>query len=59
MSALVKLYPGAWRSRYGDEMEALLEDRRPGRRERMDLIRGAFDAWLHPPRRPASQPARP
>jgi hypothetical protein len=29
-------------------MEALLDDRRPDRRERMDLIRGALDAWVHP-----------
>lgn len=49
MSALLRLYPRAWRARYGDEMEALLEDRRPGRRDRLDLIRGALDAWLHPP----------
>ncbi|MDO8483856.1 MAG: hypothetical protein Q7S35_02785 [Candidatus Limnocylindrales bacterium] len=49
MSALLRLYPGAWRTRYGGEMEALLEERRPDRRERLDLIRGALDAWLHPP----------
>lgn len=48
MRALLRLYPGAWRSRYGDEMEALLEQRPPGRRERLDLVRGALDAWLHP-----------
>ena len=48
MNALLKLYPGAWRARYGEEMEALLDDRRPGPRERVDLIRGAVDAWLHP-----------
>ena len=48
MSDLLRLYPGAWRARYGDEMEALLEARRPGRRERLDLIRGALDAWIHP-----------
>ena len=48
MSALVRLYPGAWRRRYGEEMEALLEARRPGARVRLDLLRGAFDAWLHP-----------
>jgi hypothetical protein len=48
MTALLKLYPSAWRARYGEEMEALLEDRRPGPRERVDLIRGALDAWVHP-----------
>jgi hypothetical protein len=49
VSALLRLYPGAWRARYGDEMAALLEERPPDRRERLDLIRGALDAWLHPP----------
>jgi len=49
VSALLRLYPGPWRARYGEEMEALLEERRPDRRERLDLIRGALDAWMHPP----------
>lgn len=49
MTTLLRLYPGAWRARYGDEMEALLEERRLDRRERLDLIRGALDAWVHPP----------
>lgn len=49
MSGVLRLYPGAWRARYGDEMEALLEERRPTFRERVDLVRGAVDAWLHPP----------
>jgi hypothetical protein len=48
MSALLRLYPGAWRDRYGEEMHAVLETRRPSRRDRIDLIRGAFDAWIHP-----------
>ena len=49
MSSLLLLYPATWRARYGDEMDALLGDRPPGYRERFDLIRGAIDAWLHPP----------
>lgn len=48
MTRSLKLYPGSWRSRYGDEMEALLEERPPGHREHLDLLRGALDAWLHP-----------
>lgn len=48
MTRLLRLYPGSWRDRYRDEMEALLEERKPGRRERIDLLRGAADAWLHP-----------
>jgi hypothetical protein len=49
MIDLLRLYPRAWRTRYGTEMAALLEERRPDRRERLDLIRGALDAWVHPP----------
>jgi hypothetical protein len=30
-------------------MEALLETRPIGRRAQIDLVRGALDAWLHPP----------
>jgi hypothetical protein len=48
MSTLLKLYPSTWRARYGDEMEALLDSRRPDRRARLDLVRGALDAWVHP-----------
>jgi hypothetical protein len=48
MTRWLRLYPGSWRARYGDEMEALLDERRPGPRERLDLVRGAADAWLHP-----------
>lgn len=45
----LRLYPGWWRVRYGDEVGVLLEDRPPTRRDRVDLVRGAADAWLHPP----------
>ena len=51
MKRLVRLYPGAWRRRYGDEMTRLLDDlgpMPPGARMRtgIDLIRGAIDAHL-------------
>jgi len=49
MTRLVALYPGWWRHRYGDEMRALLELAPVRPRDRLDLVRGAFDAWLHPP----------
>ena len=49
MNALLRLYPPAWRLRYGDEMEALLEARPPDPRAWLDLARGALDAWMHPP----------
>lgn len=47
MSRLVRLYPAAWRSRYGDELAALLEDRPPGPFDVADLLLGAIDAHLH------------
>jgi hypothetical protein len=45
------LYPKAWRQRYGDELADLLEGGSLGLRDRVDLLRGALDAHLHPERR--------
>lgn len=45
---LLRLYPRRWRARYEEEVLALLEVRPPGRRESIDLVRGAIDAHLHP-----------
>ncbi len=42
------LYPHAWRARYEAELEALLELRRLSLGTLLDLLRGAFDAHLHP-----------
>jgi hypothetical protein len=50
-SGLLWLYPRAWRDRYESEVVAMLELARIGRRERVDLIRGAVDARLHTPSR--------
>jgi hypothetical protein len=49
MNPILRSYPGWWRERYADEVEALLGStpRKPG--DRVDLLRGALDAWLHPP----------
>jgi hypothetical protein len=47
MNLLVRLYPRAWRRRYGDELAALLEDRPPGPFDVADLALGALDAHLH------------
>jgi hypothetical protein len=47
-TGLIALYPAAWQRRYGDELAALLEDRGLGWRDRLDLLRGAVDAHLHP-----------
>jgi hypothetical protein len=48
MSGLLRLYPAAWRERYGTELHDLLIERPPTRRDQIDLARGALDAWLHP-----------
>ncbi len=37
-----RMYPRAWRERYGDEFEALLEDCNPGWRELFDAMGGAI-----------------
>ena len=47
MKRIVRLYPAAWRERYGDEMEALLEERPLGPFDVVDLFLGALDAHLH------------
>lgn len=48
MSALVRLYPAAWRARYGSEFEVLLAERPPSARDRLDIVRGAIDARVSP-----------
>ena len=48
MTTLLRLYPRPWRERYGDELLALLADRPTTFIDRLDLIRGAVDARLHP-----------
>lgn len=48
MSALTRLYPPAWRARYGAEFEALLEERTPTARDLVDIVVGAIDARLSP-----------
>lgn len=50
-AALVRLYPAAWRARYGSEVLAMLEQLELTRRARIDLARGALDARLHEPSR--------
>jgi hypothetical protein len=48
MSRLLRLYPRAWRGRYGAELASILEARPATFMDRVDLIRGAVDAHLHP-----------
>lgn len=47
-SALLRLYPRAWRRRYGAEMQALLAAERLSPRAVADLLAGAVDARLNP-----------
>ena len=48
MSRLVRLYPPAWRDRYGEEFLRLIEERPTDLADRIDILRGAVDAHLHP-----------
>ena len=48
MTALVRLYPRAWRDRYETEFLALLTDRPPRLMDRLDILFGALDAHLDP-----------
>jgi hypothetical protein len=43
---LLRLYPQAWRRRYGDEFESLLEDRPMSPADDADVVHGAVDAHL-------------
>ena len=42
----VRLYPRAWRERYGTEFEALLEDSGLGWRDLPDVLRGALEMQI-------------
>ncbi|HET8784949.1 MAG TPA: hypothetical protein VFM38_04895 [Candidatus Limnocylindrales bacterium] len=46
--AWLRLYPRTWRDRYGDEFLAVLGQRPLTGRTRVDLLRGALDAHVHP-----------
>jgi hypothetical protein len=48
MSRLIGLYPAPWRARYEAELRAILDERPATFADRLDLVRGALDARLHP-----------
>ncbi len=48
MSGLLRLYPRAWRARYGVELEDLVAHGPLDIRGSIDLVRGALDAHRHP-----------
>jgi hypothetical protein len=43
---LLRLYPRAWRDRYGEEFLAMAETAPIRPREVVDIVSGAIDAWL-------------
>ena len=45
-SLLIRCYPAQWRARYGDEFEAILEERPVGPFDVADILLGALDAQL-------------
>ena len=47
IALLVRLYPAAWRRRYGDEFVAVLEARHLGPFDVLDVVVAAVDAHLH------------
>ena len=54
-SALLRMYPRAWRRRYGAEMRLLLAEQKLTLRTVADLLAGAIDARLNPQVRSAAQ----
>jgi hypothetical protein len=56
--AALRLYPKAWRERYGDEVGDLVTARPVRPRTVADLLAGAADAWLHHRRIPGAGPLR-
>ena len=47
IALLLRLYPAAWRARYGDEFESLLQERVLGPFDVADVLLRAIDAQLH------------
>jgi hypothetical protein len=56
MSIWLRLYPHAWRERYGDELEELLASEPRTLRMGLDLIAGAIDAHENPQWTPVAAP---
>jgi hypothetical protein len=45
---MLRLYPAAWRERYGEEFAAVLDSQRPSVGIVLDVLAGAVDAHVHP-----------
>ena len=54
---LLRLYPRAWRERYGDEFLATIGPEALGPQQVIDMVSGAIDAWLSADVRRATAPA--
>lgn len=48
MTWLLRLYPRAWRRRYGGEVAEMLAGRPFSFASAIDLVAGAIDVWMHP-----------
>ena len=48
MTWLIRLYPPAWRRRYGRELAELIATQPASFGTAIDLVAGAVDAWLNP-----------
>lgn len=59
MRTVLRLFPGAWRERYGEEFLAMLEDQPPARRRWLDIARCLVAAHLDRRRTPSLEPAPP
>jgi hypothetical protein len=56
---LLRLYPAAWRARYGEEFLATVGDGGLRARDVFDILMVAIDAWLSPDVRDATRAYRP
>lgn len=54
---LLRLYPRAWRERYGEEFLATIGPDALGPQQVVDMVSGAIDAWLSADVRRATTPA--
>jgi hypothetical protein len=54
---LLRLYPRAWRERYGEELLAMIGPGALSPQQVLDLVSGAIDAWLSGEVRRATTPA--
>jgi hypothetical protein len=55
--SLLRLYPRAWRDRYGDELIAIVGDGQLTLQQGIDIVSGAIDAWLSTDVRTATRAA--